>query len=69
MKVVNPLFRELDNQETAAHACNCVCNVASGNYNTGRLKGFWSIGTSCGCACASTSNENKSYNTELAVNN
>lgn len=66
MKVVNPLYRELDNQETAAHACKCICNTASGNFSDGNSDGFWSFSTSCGCACASDNPTNDSYNNNLA---
>lgn len=67
MKVVNPLYRELDNQETAAHACQCICNVASGNYSDGNSSGFWKLTTSCGCACADGDTTNQTYNNNIAV--
>jgi len=65
MEVVNPLFRKQNNAVTAAHACNCICNVDSGNHDSGHRSGWWWGGGPCGCACDG-SDTNKNANSAKA---
>ncbi|MFZ2540062.1 MAG: hypothetical protein WAX04_14375 [Oscillospiraceae bacterium] len=67
MKVINPLFRRQDNDQTAAYGCNCVCNEASANHDDGRKKAWWWGGSDCGCTCNSTSANNVANTNKAAA--
>ncbi|MEK4852948.1 hypothetical protein NST04_24055 [Paenibacillus sp. FSL H7-0756] len=67
MLVVNPLFRNQDNAVTAAHRCNCICNVDTPNqHDNTQDRAWWWFVPDCGCGCNSNINENKERNTTSA---
>lgn len=67
MEVINPLFRNQGDSGTAAHACNCICNVDTPNQhdNVGD-KAWWWFVPDCGCGCNSNIPNNDTYNSNKA---
>lgn len=67
IKVVNPLFRKEDNEDSA-YNCACYCNVAEDNYDNGSAW-TWLPWNSCGCSCQSGDTTNQSANNSVAESN
>lgn len=63
MKIINPLNRIPETEETMVMACRCVCHSGSAVNNTGGAN----YPTGCGCNCESGNNANRSANGTLAV--
>lgn len=63
MKIINPLNRIPETEETMVMACRCVCHSGSAANKTGGTN----YPTGCGCNCEPGNNANRSANGTLAV--
>lgn len=63
MKIINPLNRIPETEETMVMACRCVCHTGSASTKSGGASYY----TGCGCNCISGNTANNSANGNTAV--